>query len=344
MRSAQKFSITGIKPDTSTKANARARLDTGPLCNYRCEFCYYKEHLTERDSLDTILKRIDYIYDYGIREIDLSGGESSVEPNWFKILDYCYKKGMRVSTLSHGGRFSKLDFLQKSVDHGLKEILFSLHGYNADTHDAITGIKGSFDKILQAIDNANQLGLVVRINCTVYDINYEGLPTYYPDIIKHIQPLEVNFIAIKYNLDNREFRDVPYKELTDSIKKTIDSIKDTVKYINVRFTPYCYMKGYERYVCNVYQHVYDLYDWNRALYNERVDVSQTYTDEEKLQQSYAVAADDRMLNYYKNDSCRECKHYYICDGIDKSLKETELFPQTGDKILEVNYYRKGFYD
>lgn len=345
MRSAQKFSIAGIKPDTDTKANARARLDTGPLCNYRCEFCYYKEHLSERDSLDTVKQRVDYIWDYGIREIDLSGGESSIEPNWFPILDYCREKGFdNISTLSHGGRFSKLDFLQKSVDHGLKEILFSLHGYNAETHEAVTGIKGSYDKILQAIDNANQLGLVVRINCTVYDVNYKGLAQYYPAIIKRIQPLEVNFIAIKYNLDNREFRNVPYRKLTDAIKDTIDCIEKDVKYINVRFTPYCYMKGYEKYVCNVYQHIYDLYDWNRAVYNQRVDTSKSYTEVEKLKQSYESAANDRMLNYYKDDNCRDCMHYYICDGIDKSLEETELYPIYGDKLLEVNHYRKGFYD
>lgn len=344
MTSAQRFSTVGLKIDTETPFNQRARLDTGPLCNYRCEFCYYKEHLSERDSLETILKRVDYIWDYGIREIDLSGGESSVEPNWFKILDYCKAKGFRISTLSHGGRFSKLDFLQKSIDHGLEEILFSLHGYDSETHDAITGINGSFDKILQAINNANQLGITVRINCTVYDINYKGLAQHYPELIKQIKPLEVNFIAIKYNLDNREFRNVPYKDLTDAIKNTIDSIKEHTKYINVRFAPYCYMEGYEQHVCNVYQHVYDLYDWNRALYNERVDVSKSYSNEEKLRQSYEVAADDRILNYHKSEECRTCKYYYICDGIDKSLKDNELVPVPGEKILDVNYYRKGFYD
>ena len=30
--------------------------------------------------------------------------------------------------------------------------------------------------------------------------------------------------------------------------------------------------------------------------------------------------------------------------IDKSLEETELYPIYGDKLLEVNHYRKGFYD
>ena len=191
MTSVQRFSNVGVKLDTSTKANERARLDTGPLCNYKCEFCYYKDQLSNRDPLEEILKRVDYIWDYGIRQIDLSGGESSVEPNWFKILDYCKAKGFTISTLSHGGKFSNMEFLQKSVEHGLSEILFSLHGYDEPTHDRITGVKGSFTKILQAIDNANELGLTVRLNCTVYDVNYAGLSANYPRLVKHIQPLEL---------------------------------------------------------------------------------------------------------------------------------------------------------
>lgn len=344
MKSVQRFSTAGVKLDLTTPFNQRARLDTGPLCNYRCEFCYYKDKLSDRDSLDEILKRVDYIWDYGIRQIDLSGGESSVEPNWFKILDYCKAKGFTISTLSHGGKFANMDFLQKSVEHGLTEILFSLHGYDETTHDQITGVKGSFVKILQAIDNANELGLVVRLNCTVYDVNCVGLSTHYPVLVKHIHPLEVNFIALKYNLDNREFRGVAFKQITDAIKQTIDQIKSDTKYINVRFAPFCYMEGYEQYVCNTFQHVYDLYDWNRALYNQQVDVSKTYSPEEKLKQSFSMAAHDRIINYHKEDSCRNCKHYYICDGIDKSLKGTDLPPTDGEKILEVNFYRKGFYD
>ena len=230
MRSAQKFSIAGIKPDTDTKANARARLDTGPLCNYRCEFCYYKEHLSERDSLDTVKQRVDYIWDYGIREIDLSGGESSIEPNWLPILDYCREKGFEhISCLSHGGKFCNMDFLKLSYEHGLREVLFSLHGSNAELHDRITDRKKSFERILQAIENCHELGIVVRVNCTVYDLNHHTLPNEYADLILKLKPLEVNFITLNYDTDNQDFRTNDYGAVTDSIKKCIDIIKRTIK-------------------------------------------------------------------------------------------------------------------
>ena len=60
-----KLSVKKILIDYDRPINNRAKLDTGKLCNYKCEFCYYKNSLSERDELDKIYKRIDYLLDYG---------------------------------------------------------------------------------------------------------------------------------------------------------------------------------------------------------------------------------------------------------------------------------------
>ena len=59
----------------------RAKLDTGTMCNYNCQFCYYTDKSC-LDDLDTIIQRVDYLVECGITEVDLSGGESSIHPNW----------------------------------------------------------------------------------------------------------------------------------------------------------------------------------------------------------------------------------------------------------------------
>jgi len=338
--SYQLISTAGIRTDFKTPPNERARLNTGFLCNYGCEFCYYKDRLSERDSLDKIKDRIDDIYYYGIRQIDLSGGESSIEPNWFKILDYCKERGMQVSTLSHGGKFADIEFLKKSKEHGLQEILFSLHGSNPELHDKITNRKGSFDRIILAIKNAKELNIRIRLNCTVYDLNNCYLDTEYAELLKQLKPFQVNFITLNYDTDNSDFRQVNYEEITDSIKKCIDLIKDDIEYINVRYVPFCYMIGYEKYVVNYYQHIYDIHDWNLAIYNHEIDTTRQYTKQEKLKQSYDAAKHFRMNGYTKTAQCRECKHYFICDGIEKQLMNNKFKPMHGKYIHNVNHYRK----
>ena len=315
--------------DTKTPCNKRARLDTGPLCNYDCEFCYYKTQLHIRDPLDKIKERVDYIRAYGINEVDLSGGESSVEPHWFDILDYC--KGMDISCVSHGGKFYNFDFLLKSYNHGLREILFSLHGGNRVTHEKVTQKAGSFEKIIKAIKNCGELGIKVRINCTVYDGNKDNLPT---KLINELGPSQVNYIVMNYSLDNKNFREQELGPLVQAIKDSIDQL--SLDDINVRYVPYCYMKGYEKYVVGYYQHIFDLTDWNIQLFPETLDTSIEYTSKEKLQHAYHQAEHNRQQEYIKPAGCRGCKHYIICDGVKTNM---EVTPEEGSMIAWPNHYR-----
>lgn len=323
-----RLSINQIEKDYSRPINNRAKLDTGKLCNYSCEFCYYKKQLHERDALEQIKQRIDYIHAYGIDEIDLSGGESSVEPNWFNILDYCKGKFKRISCLSHGGKFSDMAFAQRSYDNGLREILFSLHGFTEEVHDQITGKKGAFKNLLKSIENAHSLGIEVRINTTLYWVNYNTVDT---QLLRNLNPTQINFIALNYWGDNSKADPIDYSLICDSVKTYIDQLEGIE--VNARYFPLCYMLGYEKYVKNHYDHIYDLKDWNKAIYNEQLDTGIEYTHEQKVDQSFAEADRIRLQTCFKTDKCTTCKYFFTCDGIENQLKgHVEPRPVSGIKI------------
>jgi MoaA/NifB/PqqE/SkfB family radical SAM enzyme len=319
----------------------RAKLDTGTHCNYRCEFCYYKTKLNDITEFDIIKQRVDYLVACGIKEVDLSGGESSIHNQWFEILDYCKSLGLKISTLSNGYKFANKEFLANSKEHGLEEILFSVHGYDKDSHNTLVGHKKGFENITKAIENAHELGILVRINCTVTHKNYQNLPTKFVELMKILKPYEVNFLTLNYWNDAGTQETIDYSKTTPFIHRAIDLLKDTIDIINVRYTPYCFMKGYEQYVCNYYQHIYDVYDWNIAVYNGTVE-PETYKND-KLKTLYESAAQKRNRSYYKNRECMDCKHYYICDGVEKQIQNVVLQPESGEKITAVNFYRKGWY-
>lgn len=326
-----RLSVNQVNIDYTRPINSRAKLDTGKLCNLSCEFCYYKKQLSERDSLAQIKGRIDYIQAYGIEEIDLSGGESSVEPNWFAILDYCKGKFNRISCLSHGGKFSNLEFAQRSHDAGLREILFSLHGFTEEVHDRITGKKGSFNNLLKAIANAHALGIEVRINTTLYWINYNKVDV---SLLRSLCPTQVNFIALNYWGDNAEAEPIDYTLICNAVKGYIDQL--TGIEVNARYFPLCYMLGYEQYVKNHYDHIYDLKDWNKAIYNEQLDTSIPYTHEQKVDHSFSEASRIRLQTCFKTDKCTGCKYFFTCDGIENQLKgHVEPRPVIGIKITCV---------
>ena len=319
----------------------RAKLDTGTHCNYRCEFCYYKTQLNDVTEFNVIKERIDYLVDCGIKEVDLSGGESSIHKQWFDILDYCKSKGLKISTLSNGYKFADKLFLAKSKEHGLDEILFSVHGYDKESHNTLVGHRKGFENIVQAIHNAHELGILVRVNCTVTHKNYKNLSTQFVDLMKELTPYEVNFLTLNY-WDDAGIQDtINYSEVMPHVHNAIDLLKSFIDIINVRYTPYCFMKGYEQYVCNYYQHIYDVYDWNIAVYDGKIDPIEYKSDVYKSM--YGAAERKRNWTYYKKKECLDCKHYFICDGVEKQIKEIELKPEIGEKIKSVNFYRKDWY-
>lgn len=338
-----KLSLAGIAIDyDSTRCN-RGRLDTGTFCNYDCEFCYYQGLLHIKTDIDQIKQRVDKLVEYGIDQVDLSGGESSVHKHWFDILDYCNDRFKHISTLSNGWAFSKESFLLKSKQRGLKEIMFSVHGYNESSHDEIVGRKGAWKRINKAIDLCHKHGIIVRVNCTVYQKNHDGLNVYH-ETINRIKPLEVNFLTLNYWTNNKHADPIDYKQVTNSIKRCIDRIKHTVKYINVRYTPYCYMVGYEEYVCNHFQHIYDLFDWNKEIYDYQLDTTKKYTHKQKINLAYREAARCRVDEYKKPKECMSCKYYFICDGVENQIKNVDVSPVEGEKIVDVNHYRTNFYE
>ncbi len=328
-----RLSIKQVDIDYSRPINNRAKLDTGKLCNYKCEFCYYKNHLSERDELETIKKRVDYLLAYGIDEIDLSGGESSVEPNWFNILEYCAGKFKRISCLSHCGKFSDLGFMQRSYDLGLREILFSVHGTTPGIHDTIVGKKGAFDNLMKAIGNAHKLGIEVRVNTTIYDTNYDNIDV---EVLKSLNPTQVNFIALNFWQDNDHFdQTISYPTMCSFIKSYIDALKDHVE-VNARYFPYCFMEGYEQYIKNHYHHIYDMKDWNKAVYNEQLDTSVKYTHEQKVDQCFAEAERIRLYSCFKTQQCTQCKYFLVCDGIENQLRDkVQPNPLFGTRVTVV---------
>jgi MoaA/NifB/PqqE/SkfB family radical SAM enzyme len=319
----------------------RAKLDTGTHCNYRCEFCYYKTQLNDVTEFEVIRQRIDYLVACGITEVDLSGGESSIHKQWFDILDYCKSKNLKISCLSNGYKFANREFIANSKAHGLEEILFSVHGYDKESHNILVGHRKGFENIVEAINNAHELGIRVRINCTVTHKNYKSLPTKFVALMQELKPFEINFLTLNYWDDAGIQETIDYPTITPYVHQAIDLLKEQVDIINVRYTPYCFMKGYEQYVCNYYQHIYDVYDWNIAVYNGDIDPETYQADPYKA--LYDAAAFKRNRTYYKTKDCLNCKHYYICDGVEKQIKNITLQPEDGEKITQVNFYRKGYY-
>ena len=79
----------------------------------------------------------------------------------------------QVSVITNCVRTGRQEgYLKCMVETGLNDILMSLHGVAAETHDGLTGVKGSQQCVLQTASMASEVsGPRSRFNCVVCQEN-----------------------------------------------------------------------------------------------------------------------------------------------------------------------------
>ena len=153
------------------------------VCNLRCQHCYddTEEHVhmpfdqctTVLDSFFAFCKRWERL-----PVLWLTGGEPTVHPDFWDILDYVDSHMERADTewqvavLSNGTTMTR-DFVETLKNHPLKAyVQVSVDGACAETHDAIRG-KGSFKKAVRAVTALCSAGIQTHMHFVVHKNNYE---------------------------------------------------------------------------------------------------------------------------------------------------------------------------
>lgn len=138
-------------------------------CNLNCIHCYSKG-IDERNddkelSFSELKNIIDIIHKEGCLWLCLTGGEPLLREDFLDIYIYAYRKGLLIYVFTNGTLINK-----KIIRHFLRYkpflIEITLNGIRQETYESITGVPGSFNKAMAAIDEVvkNRLPLVLKTN------------------------------------------------------------------------------------------------------------------------------------------------------------------------------------
>lgn len=152
------------------------------LCNNRCSDCgnvFLKDTITRRMPLEKRIMSFEYwrvILDTiapFAQGLKITGGEATLHPEFKHIINYIQTLGIEFSLLTNGRWVNPEETiaLLKSTPVCIG-MLISLHGVDAATHDAFTGIPGSFYEATQNIRRSTSAGLVVHTNTVLTRQNY----------------------------------------------------------------------------------------------------------------------------------------------------------------------------
>lgn len=134
-------------------------------CNLNCFFCYNDLGLKgRRVSIHRYVELLDELADLGVMYLVLSGGEPLLYDKFYELGAHARKRGFVVRVKSNGAALNQrnAERLKAEVDPFTVEL--SIHGACAETHDRLTQVTGSFDRLLKNIELLRSVGLRLKLN------------------------------------------------------------------------------------------------------------------------------------------------------------------------------------
>ena len=165
-------------------------------CLYRCPHCAADASpLREAAELGAadVKRLIDQLASLQTRRFDISGGDPLVRGKrlLLDVVSHARRKGLETSISTNGSRLTR-DYAFQLREAGLHRIKFSLYGGRPQSHDAFTGVPGSFEKVIGGISSSKEAGLEVWVNAVVMPQNLAEM-LHSPELLN---PLAVDLVQI----------------------------------------------------------------------------------------------------------------------------------------------------
>lgn len=166
--------------------------ETTLACGLACRHCR-AEAMPEADPRQLTLEEgkafLRQIPGFGdpLPTLILTGGDPLERPDLYDLIDEARSLGIQVSVTPAATAKLTKEVLEKLMAHGVDGLGLSLDGATAEHHDGIRGVPGTFDRTMQALGWAQELGLPVQVNSLACEQTAADLPGIF-ELLKPYKP------------------------------------------------------------------------------------------------------------------------------------------------------------
>lgn len=298
-------------------------LFTGFSCNSHCHFCI---DLNKRDvpdkSTQQIVREMVEAKDQGVTYLEMIGGETTIRADFLPLVRTAKKLGFKdVVVVTNGRMLAYPAFAKETVEAGVTDLVFSIHGHDARLHDAMTAAPGSFEQLLKGIENVRALGFKrVFGNCTVAKTNMRHMP----DIARLFLRLAIHHVEFIFVDPNYGGAYSNFSGLVPRIAQAAPFMREAldvgraagVRHWTVRYVPLCHFPDHLDQISEIRERaIFRTRHWAPDFKNEDVGGSRVEHGRRKTER------------------CAGCALYDACEGLWKEyLKrydDSELTPVKG---------------
>lgn len=148
-------------------APIRVWLEVTGRCNLSCRECFNENHqgFKENLSLSEIKTILDDLYQSGVLQLTITGGEPLLRKDIWDILDYAFDLGFGVRFFTNGTTLNEANS-KRLASYPIAHIFVSLDGVGT-TNDVLRG-QGTSDKISRGIANLAKKNSNVTLSVTLH--------------------------------------------------------------------------------------------------------------------------------------------------------------------------------
>lgn len=231
----------------------------GYLCNEQCRFCPCSESsvgipsLTYEEICGSISRAIK---EKGVENILLSGGEPTIHPEFFRILEFINDCDVNISLLTNALKLADDTFAERmfSIIDGKKlDVTVAFHSHIPEKHDFLTQHKGSFERSMKGVENILKHDVRLSIKNNIVNYTYKDLPEYVRWATSHFNDnVTLLFCNIDINgtaANNKVNVAVEFRQSIPYLQKALDVVIAQRKIghkrnVKVLTTPLCLMDPY----------------------------------------------------------------------------------------------------
>ncbi|MEO0184340.1 MAG: radical SAM protein [candidate division WOR-3 bacterium] len=290
-------------------------------CNLNCEFCYVG-HKDYPELCTSDLKKIIFkIHNEAkVPSVSFTGGEPLLRDDIVSLVQYAHNTGLWTNLITNGTLLDRI-IVRSLKRAGLNSVQVSLEGPNAQIHNGITGIPGSFERTIQGIRNLLAQDVPVHTNTTVSRHNVEHLEEMIM-LIKSIglKRLSMNLMIPCGSAEDRKDLWISYLEIGEYVLKMKHlAEKENVKFLWYSPVPMCEFNpiayGLGNKSCAAITGLLSIDPMGNILpcssWREPVG--------SLLKKSFREIWNSPMLCYFKNadyapGECHQCAEFKICKG------------------------------
>lgn len=281
----------------------------GEQCNNACPMCSNSGRPEAfYQALDDLLGRADFLHESGVRRVVLTGGEPTIHPGFWAIVDRLNEYGMVWDINTHGRSFADNEFTEKAVTQGLKRAIVSLHSHIPEPSALISGCSlGGHWETVQGIKNLQGSSVWLMLNMVLNNHNQGTLCDYIEYCVSEFGTqcvLKIVFPSTAGKGGDWDAIQIRYEDFADEVLQGKSLAAELGVELAFENFPSCVLREAES--TNV----------SRSGFGET-----HYLDDVSGRDLYSIRHIEAFFNVYP-EFCRDCSAIKRCPGIAESYIRT----------------------